>query len=699
MAAFTIRPGRCWLALLLAWPALLPASEPEPEPDLLALPLEDLARLQVDVATGTPKPLPSTPAATTVLLRPDFRAMGAQTVDEALASVPGLHVAPHSGVTGDTRYFMRGIASTTNAQALVLVNGIPVNTMLLDNSNPPLVGGLPLKMIQRIEVIRGPGSAVYGADAFAGVINIITRDAEALSGSQAGASYGSFDSLSSYVSHGGRLGGARAGLFLGYSSTDGANGSIPADAQTANDLATGTRASLAPGRLSQGQQRFDAYSSLQWKHVDTHVYWREVRDYGTNQGLGNALDPWGRFSLQRLGTDATWHDEGLGRWDLSTLASYMHTEIRTTTPLHTLPPGAFGFPEGLIDDFSLLEDDARLQFTALYHGWERHRLRLGTGLSLNDLYKTEERNNYFYPAAGAPPSPQPGGLVDVSDTAAVFVPERQRTGSFVFAQDEWQLNERWELTSGLRFDHYSDFGDVTTPRLALVWQTTPVLTSKLLYGEAFRAPSFSELYVTSNPFALGNANLRPERLRSLELAFDYRPNEQWAWTLNLYRQWIRDFIDFVPPSSGNVFVAANIGRYHGRGLEAQVSYQQGGLQLLANLSLQHIESLDAGAALGVAPRHEAYLRASQQLGPGWQLSAQLDQVGPRDRQPGDPQQALAGYSSLDVILRHQLRPGLEVYAQARNVLDDDVTEPGITPLPAYLPGAGRNFLIGVNVSW
>lgn len=687
-----------WAGLL----GLLPLGVQAAPADLLALPLEDLGRIPVSVATGTPTPLSSTPAAASLLLASDFRATGARTPDEALVAVPGLHVAPFSGLLGSTRYFFRGIASGPSAQTLWLVNGIPMTTMLQGNSVPTLEGGVPIEMVERIEVVRGPGSAVHGADAFAGVINIITKDATQLEGGSAGLAYGSFQSGSAHVSRGGRLGSARAAVLVSYAGSRGDDGTIAVDAQSVIDTQLPIPpASLAPGPVNQERQRFDLYSSLQWSEVDVHAYWREVRHFGSNQGVGNALDPVGELAQTRAGGDLTWHREDVGQWDTALQLAWLYTGIRTTVPLRPLPPGAFGtFPEGLQDDFDLRENRVRGQFTALYHGWESHRLRLGAGASQNDMYENTSRRNYVYTVPGLPPSPRPGGMTDVSDTPDTFLPEAARTGAFAFAQDEWRVHEKWELTAGLRYDDYSDFGDVTTPRLAVVWETMPALTTKLIYGEAFRAPSFTELYATSNPFALGNRTLQPERLRSVELVLGIHPGADWMWNVTTYRFDIDDYIDFVPQSPGSLTLQAqNVGRYHGAGITNELIWRNALFEVNANYSVQSTKNVDTREDQGVAPEQFGYLRLSREMGAGWFLSGQLHYVGERLRQPGDPQPDLAGYTSVDLNLRRQLRPGLELYALGRNVLDEDVREPGTTAVPESIPLPGASIVLGADFSW
>lgn len=694
--------GGAWLLL-----ACLPGGQAlAAGDDLLALPLEELIRLEVRIATGTPKPLASSPAATTLLRREDFRAMGARTVQEALVAVPGLQVSPQSALAGGDRYFIRGITSGSNAQTLVLVNGIPMSLQGRSAQTPELKA--PIEMIERIEVIRGPGSAVHGADAFAGAINLITRDAAGLEGSRAGVRAGSFDSFTGYLSHGGRLGEAQAAFLLSYSGTDGDDRRIAVDVQTLNDRRDGTSASLAPGPAQHRAQRSDLHATLQWKEVSAQFYWNEVWDLGPSQGLAGALDPRGEVAGQRLSSEVGWRREGRGHWDLETRVLWRHSNTRSAEPFRTLPPGAFGndpatgqplFPQGLLDDIDQSENNTWLQSSALWRGSERHRLRVGAGASHDDFYKSEQRNNYVVTVPGAPPSPRPGGLTDISDTPEVIVPEANRTGLFAFVQDEWQFAPGWELTAGVRYDHFSDFGDAATPRLALVWNTRPRLTSKLIYGEAFRAPSFSELYASGNPFALGNAGLEPERLRSTELAFHYRPTDTWSLALHLYAFGIRDFIDFLPVAGGPALMAQNAGNFHGRGVETEARYRRDGFELRAHASAQEVKNADTGEDLGGAPNHQAYLRAGLDLGAQWQAAAQLRHVGPRQRRPGDPQAELDGYAGLDVTLRRAVGDSAEIYLLGRNLSDEDQREPGIAPVPESIPLPGRSLTVGVDLQW
>ncbi|MDF3031217.1 MAG: TonB-dependent receptor [Moraxellaceae bacterium] len=676
--------------------------------DLFNLALEDLVALDVQIATGTPKPLAEAPAVTSVITASELESIGAQDIGDALEAVPGLHVANGSFLYAP-RYFIRGIVSTYNPHTLILVNGVPQTSMFLGDRGERLPGlySLPVKLLDRIEIIRGPGSALYGADAFAGVINLITKSPLDVKGGQFSASGGSFSTQRGTLLQGGTLGEVHGLLSLSAVRTKGdRNAIITRDAQTNIDALAGTSASLAPGAAETGVKDFDARADLAWGDYHLRFGWSQAWEAGTGQGINDALDPSSTFDYHRGNLDFSWRNTDLFRaWTLEARTSYLYSDFRNGG-INLFPPGAIhpGFTAGVQGRPNLSEENARADFSTLYTGRPNHRLRLGAGFLWADIFKTTDVNNYLVTGAGLVPRVSP---VDVSDTAAVFQPENQRTSSYVFAQNEWAFTHGWELTAGLRFDDYSDVGSTTNPRLSLVWNTTPSLTSKLIYGEAFRAPAFFELYGTSNPVALGNADLEPEKLRSLELALGWKPSSDLTWDINLYRLRIRDFIDFENDTGQPTFTARNTARIRGEGLETELRQRLGAsLQLLANYSRQRTRDQN-GAALGLAPREEGHLRATWLASPRWQLSSQLNWIGERERQAGDSRPSLPGYATADLSLRRLVQDNLDLTLIARNLFDADIREPGRGPGPGQaqanlqddLPQAGRFLAMEASLRW
>jgi len=145
----------------------------------------------VSIATGTAQPISRAPAVASVITAEHIKQIGATELDQVLETIPGLHVAV-SARGYSPIYTIRGVYSDTNPQVLMLINGIPI-TNVFAGDRSQVWAGMPVNDIARIEVIRGPGSAVYGADAYAGVINIITKDANDIKGTEIGARGGSFN--------------------------------------------------------------------------------------------------------------------------------------------------------------------------------------------------------------------------------------------------------------------------------------------------------------------------------------------------------------------------------------------------------------------------------------------------------------------------------------------------------------------------
>lgn len=169
-----------------------------------------------------------------------------------------------------------------------------------------------------------------------------------------------------------------------------------------------------------------------------------------------------------------------------------YVNVNSRFDLTGFPPGAFGgaFPEGVRQDLGIDEDRVRAELTALWSGWERHWLRIGLGGVFESLDNTEDARNYTVAGGVVIPTgvfAERGGIGDDP-----LFPDSDRTIFFAYLQDEWSIVPDWSLTTGVRLDEYSDFGATVNPRVGLVWNMGPRLTTKLLYGRAFRPPSFAE---------------------------------------------------------------------------------------------------------------------------------------------------------------------------------------------------------------
>lgn len=646
----------------------------------------------ITISTGRLQPLNEAPSIATVITAQDIRAMGATDLDEVLETVPGLHVS-RSALAYNPIYMIRGITTDFNPQVLVAINGIPITNSFIGDRNQ-IWGGMPVEAIARIEVIRGPGSATNGADAFAGVINIITKTAEDIERPEAGIRAGSFNTQQAWTTLSHTWNGWKSALIAEIGTTDGQHERVDADAQTLFDQLTGTTASLAPGGVNTGVDRLDLRLDMAKGDWRIRAGYQGRRDLESGAGLASALDPVGSAESDRWNVDVTYTDIDFAPdWKFTALGHFFSVNAKPDAVLY--PPGTDftlvgggAFPDGVLAQPDVYERHWRLAFDWLYSGMEHHTVRLGLGAQIDDLYRVEERKNFSQNPAGFPVPL--GALVDVSSTAP-FTQENQREVYFGLVQDEWKFIPDWTLTTGVRLDHYSDFGETINPRVALVWNALRNMTVKALYGRAFRAPSFAEQFNINNPVALGNPDLDPETIDTLELGIDYSPKADLRTSANIFAYHMRDLISIDPTSR----TAHNAGRIDGYGFEWDIRYKVSTkTELRGNYAFQRAEDEATQSSPGIAPEHQAY--AAVIWKPIWDLSfmTQLQWIGERERAATDTRPTLDDYAITNFHVQYSATNNLELSASIRNAFDTDAKEPSLngTLIPYDLPLAGRSFM-------
>ena len=669
----------------------------------------------ISIATGTARPVSKAPSVTSVITADEIKAMGARNVYEALEQVPGLHVGISGSEMQKAVFPMRGILTLQDPQVLILVNGHGIKGLTTSSNEAGLY--LPSEAIKRIEVIRGPGSAMYGADAFAGVINIITKNAEDQAGVELGLRGGSFGTWDSWAQAGKQFDNGW-GLFahIGYGKSDGDQRRIIAsDLQTTLDGVLGTHASLAPGPMDTRYEARTAMFTLNNDKWTAHLNLWQSPKSGVGVGIANALDNQGNGDVNKYLFDLGYEDKNWRQdWAFATQLSYLYTHIdyrvgifphNTVLPIgadgnvnFAAPVGVVTFPNGFIGIPGREEKTTQFDVILNYTGLDRHAWRFNVG-ARNEDFSARESKNFGPGIIDGTTSPINGTLIDVTGTPNIYLPNIKRTVSYLSVQDEWAFARDWALTAGVRHDQYSDFGGTTNPRIALVWAARQDLTAKLLYGEAFRAPSFAELKTVNNPANLGNPNVKPETMKTTELAFDYRPSDKLWGALNIFSYQIEGLIDFLPSPIGNV--AQNANDQQGRGIEMEAHWQAlPTLQILGNLSSQNARNKTSNDPVADAPRKQAMLSADWKIDSVWSMRADNFWVADRLRATGDLRPAVADYVWSNLTLRYRQREQKwEAALIARNLFDVDAREPAPATVPNDYPLPGRSLMLELRAHY
>lgn len=653
---------------------------------LLDMSLEELTKVKVIIATGTEQTIEEAPSVVTVVTADDIKKAGATNLAEVLETIPGVHIRyNHFGFRPLIR--MRGSPST---QTLLMVNGNPMKDLVW--AFGIFWKGIPTSAIERVEVIRGPGSALYGADASAGVINVITKTASRIEDTEVGARVGSFDTRTAWMQTGGEWQGFEMGLTAEFSTTDGHDPDIDIDGQTRLDNIYDSNASLAPDEAHYGWDNQDIRFSMANEHWRFLASYMKHDDLETGMtGAGN-LDPVTSADDERYDVDLIYKNDHFRKnWGLEAKLHYQDLNYSSGDGFQENPPGATfadgTYPDGLINHMDSSERQLHFATSGLYSGFRDHKVRLGAGYKWQDLYEVEQQRNFGQGPDGntLPPG---GPIVDVSDTPYAFAPEKTRRIRHFFIQDVWSISDDWQLTMGARYDHYSDFGDTVNPRLALIWNTTEQLTTKLMYGEGFRAPSFQELYADTSR-TLANSNLDPEESETLELSFTYQASKTLDVGMSIFSFEITDFIR-AQPSGQSRPQFQNTGKHEVVGVELEASWQVSKhLKISGNYTYRDPD--DNEFRVAEEPEQDAYLRSDWQFAPGWHWNMQANWVADRERPDNDSRSDIDDYIVADTTLRYNGLDRWEFAASIRNLFDEDAREQTGRSIPNDLPRPERNY--------
>lgn len=520
------------------------------------------------------------PGVTTIITAEDIRNSSANTLAELLQGVAGLHVAFGSGRNTNPQFIIRGISSTYQAQTLVMVNGKAI-TSNVRGDQQYIWGTYPIKAIQRIEVLRGPGSAVHGANAVSGIINIITHDYMSVEGAEFGVSFGSFNETSLWYIDKFKIKNWKFSFSAERIESDGYAPVLGYDFQSFLDdiydeiYSHGgldfnpADASLAHIPMNMGYEVIDAWlngSNGKW-HFD--LGYQERKNIGTGLNSVGVVTPDESLASTRYFFKAERKPyKFIGNTLFSYNLSYTQSVQDVGDGYKFFPEGAFAgsFPDGLIGTPKFTDSIFEVQATIHKSLTENSKLALGVGYNYIDVFNISETKNFT-----GNRTPNPGGVIDdvTGDSEQIFLPEKSRELSFAFFESVNYLSDEVELILGARFDSYSDVSSVLSPRMAVVWHPYHSLSFKYLYGESFRSPTFHELYMENNPAVRGNPNLAPEELASHELSMEYSLNKNDQFSLSIYRFNLNNYIDYRP-IPGDVFEQAdNMGGFEGSGIELE----------------------------------------------------------------------------------------------------------------------------------
>ncbi|MGO1892117.1 MAG: TonB-dependent receptor plug domain-containing protein [Luteimonas sp.] len=593
----------------------------------------------VVTATATERLVERAPASVSVITGEELRLRPARDVLDAVRDAPGLNIRAVGGL-GRRVVSIRGMESR---HTLVLVDGerIAATDQVFGLSDLQF-GWIPLDAIERVEIVRGPLSSLYGSDALGGVINIITReDTRHWRGSLRGTwghlpgdDGGGFRQFGAYAS--GPLGDAFA-LTLNGAWQEQQPVPEPSDPRLAQ---------------REGQEQKTLRARLQWRPAEGHrlaltaLGSDEDRWYGTGNAAGT-LHYLQSYDFERRHVGASYQGQvGGGQLGLRAYAAMIHQRQHNTEGVEPSPEQEAG--ERAADGhYSLaLGEDHRLT-----GGFEARIERLvHPSFSAGD----EELDQYA-----------------------------------LFVQDEWAIAAPFDLVYGVRWDKHELFGSEFSPRLYAVWELAERWILKGGYSRGFKAPMLKHIspeYRFDGPHSfIGNPDLQPEVSDNVELSLGYSRDDYW-WRLTAYRNTVEGLIDNVciarcSQPLGRLYRYENVDDATIRGAEAEIGAElPAGFRLDASYAYSDARDASDDTRLGERPLQTGSVRLDwASPSEAWQLGLRYEYTGGQLVYPAASGAAMLyqpSYGLWNASARRRLGERASVQVGVENLTDHRVEDGG-----------------------
>lgn len=506
--------------------------------ELMNLSLTELASVTVTTPAKTSQKLSEIPGTVRIITERQIGERGYITLDEALADLPGFQFRDTLGF--NSYVFMRGVPNQNNL-IIVMIDGVQINEL---NSGGFYGGGqYNLANVERIEVVYGPASAMYGTNAVSGVINIITKKPADVRGVRLDAMAGGFNSRLNDFTYGfydetGEIGLNISGMFRRSDKAD-------------------LRGAAGDNNWSSSMENFEDDKALdakiEYKRLTVGLNYQDKQtSYSTKDRiLGTSFQDFGTlWHIRFMNTYAKYDFQKSGRWSWHSLAYCRDATVPDDTLLliKTAAGGDPGYqekwyrPNRLVGLENRYNRELGPKLSAVI-GTVSERESLSNGFS-----KSRSGSQFTVPQA-------PAGPVMLDNSL-----------SSVYAQLQWRLSDPVSLTAGTRFDSSDVYGRVVTPRAGIVYNRKK-FNAKASYAEAYRAPKDWDY-----KDGLGNPGLSPEEMKSAELSAGYSFTERLRGEVSIYRNTLNNCL--ARENVGASWRWANLGMVKVTGLESGLEYHK-----------------------------------------------------------------------------------------------------------------------------
>ncbi len=603
--------------------------------------LEDLNSAS-EISTKTKLNINQTPAIVSVLHASELQKLGITDVYGALETVPGIEVS--MGIGGGKQINMRGNKSIVTDKIKFMIDGISINSELSGSNHFYL--NMPIENIERIEIIRGPASALYGSFAHIGVINIITKASTENSSTTFLRRSSNHYTNVGFTQHANTQ---KVKIGLTGSFQDNANtreykdySLLPSDS-TFNSYEDFTALSLGANITFLNDFHLTS-KYLEFKTQNYYGYgtWPIVQDPKslTHTSFVNEFSYTPQISK-----------------NLSLNLKIGHKFYSMIGESRLVPYSVLGYPYDLIGDGDYKEHS---QYSDLSLNYKMKNNSVVTGLYL--AYTNADGTTY------STNNPALSEETDIPLEGGGLEDEMSRTQYAFYISDIYTISPKWTTNIGLRYDYYSDADDSFSPKLALLYNQDEKQNYKLMYQRSFRAPSFVELYGTNAPF-IGNKDLKSETIDTIEMAYRFENGFDSWFSINFFYSDMQNFI-----TRNASLESVNSKESFSYGSEVEFKYPLlDTLSLQANYSYVYMKE-NNGDITPLISNSLANVMLSYQMSSHWNTGTKIRYVGRKEREKLDTREDLKAYTTFDETLTYTHKE-LILQVSVKNIFDSNVIYP------------------------
>ncbi len=647
--------------------------------DYLAMDLEQLMQVNVTGSTLRDESLKTVPSAVTVFTHEQIAVLGVDYLHELLSLVPDYQVDRAADYATNYTYSARGRRNGTQAREVLLLVDGRLFTNPRTGSIDVVLPLFPVAHIERVEIIRGPGSALYGSSAFTGVINVITRKRAA----EVKVTAGSDQRRGIDVLWGQQTGDWETSLFAHAYEDRGQNFAL-------YDMST-----LVPEPSSDPTRNVNLDLGVRYNQTQVRATYNyaDSYDFYTLERIQNGFNRyWLVFNQLSL-------EQGFALADnlKSTLAlSYTQGEQGVNTKVaddgalltQSVPPSSAPF----LVEAVLKGESYRL---ALANDWSiSERASSQFGIEVREDTETYAWADTNYDLTQFVARDFPVRYYGDEPHRAPVGTEESQQSIGMYGQYLQQVTAGMNLTLGLRYDSYEDIADHLSPRLGIVQQLTDNQTLKLLYGEAFRAPTLSETGLMNNTRLIGNPDLTHELVKTWDLIWMGTWQHSSISLNGFYSRYDQPIIAGV---IGTTRTYINGGSEDSNGISLEAS-QQLSQYWFARITYSHFLELPDSTFREAEQLASLLLNYKRQQW-NWNLTA-VYQAERQTLAPANVRNTLDSFWVVNSKLGYQVNPAWSVNLQIKNLLDETYFTPAqANGIGNGVPNRGREWSLGVDWRW